>query len=181
MKNALNVTENNLSSLQKAGKTALIQWLMHPGSFMQRLKDHQIMDASIQVLQEDWQLPEDEESMQLAIPPQTPAWIREVLIQSDKQIWMFARTVIPRETVDNEEELQHLKTRALGSVLFNNPNRQRSQFEYFSITTHSLWHKKIAHYLFEIPGELWARRSLFTLNNKSLLLMEVFFPEIELL
>jgi chorismate--pyruvate lyase len=157
-------------------------WLSDPGSFMQRLKNHGITNAQIQILAEGWNAPFEEERRMLNLPISDEAWVREVSIQSDNRIWMYARTVIPQATLTGKERiLQHLKTRSLGSILFSYPDMKRGEFDYFYIDQQSSWYDKIATYL-TMPNEiLSARRSMFTLGDKSLLLTEVFFPEIKLL
>jgi chorismate--pyruvate lyase len=157
----------------------LSDWLLYPGSFMQRLKHHHISDACIDVLKEGWDLPFEEERYRLKLPESRLAWIREVVIYSGSTTWMFARTVIPQKTLTGKEKrLQHLKTRSLGSILFQYPDLIRSDFEIFPIEPETHWEKNIAKYLPIQPETLWARRSEFIVRKKSLLLTEVFFPSI---
>lgn len=128
---------------------------------MQRLVVHGVIDAQIRVLNEGWGLPSTQERLQLSLPNRVVAWVREVSIQSGETVWMFARTVIPQQTLSGKEKiLQRLKNRSLGSVLFNYPDLQRSEFHYF------------------VKEDLPARQSVFCFGGKSLLLTEVFFPAI---
>jgi chorismate lyase len=162
-----------------AHKDDLVAWLLHSGSFMRRLADHGVDNAQIQVLKEGWGLPSLQEQRMLQLPFRTFVWMREVVIQSSDTIWMFARTVIPRVTLSGKErELQHLKTRSLGSVLFRYPDLERSEFDYFILGAEKKLEREVAKYV-TIPDEgLWSRRSVFTLQKKSVLLTEVFFPEV---
>jgi chorismate--pyruvate lyase len=164
---------------QKAASERLSEWLIYSGSFMQRLKQHGVLDAKIEVLREGWYLPDREERMTLDMPFRTFAWVREVSIFSGDKVWMFARTVIPQETLTGEgRELQHLKTRSLGSVLFRYPDLQRSDFDYFFVKEGDARYKKISQAMSVSVDSLCARRSMFILREKSLLLTEVFFPEV---
>jgi chorismate--pyruvate lyase len=157
----------------------LAPWLFDSGSFMSRLKIHGVQNARVRVLREGWSLPTIQERIELNMPARTFAWIREVFIYSDKTIWMFARTVIPVATLTGKElQLRQLKTRSLGSMLFKNPNMQRSEFDFYCVEPETKWHKKIAEYSNLNNESLWARRSLFSLSEKSLLLTEIFFPGI---
>jgi chorismate lyase len=143
----------------------LTTWLLCASSFMQRLKNHGIANARIQVLRENWCMPALDECLKLNIPSRRFALVREVLIDSDEGQWMYARTVIPQTTLTGKERrLRLLKNRSLGSVLFKDPSMVRSPFEFT-----------------RVDGKLWARRSEFHLGNKPLLLTEIFFPGIEFL
>lgn len=156
-----------------------MDWITYPGSFMLKLKQHGINDAKIQILNEGWLLPVNDERIILDIRPRRLAWVREVIIRSGETIWMYARTVIPAKTLTGKERiLQHLKTRSLGSILFSYPEIIRNPFEYFSVEMGSVWHTKLKKKI-DMPREtLPGRRSVFSLREKSLLLTEIFFPSI---
>lgn len=164
---------------------ALRDWLLHPGSFMQRLRDFGVEHTRIEVLQQDWQFPENDEQEKLNISSASDVFVREVLILNEDKMWMFARTVIPRATLTGKlHQLAQLKNRALGSVLFDIPHLERSKFVVAALQPGMQWHEKISHQLAPytiIKSHLWARRSIFSLQNKSLLLTEVFLPDIETL
>jgi chorismate lyase len=148
-------------------------WLTYAGSFMQRLKAHGIRDAKIEVLEQSWQLPHFSERKLLMIDFRSVALVREVLILSEKKIWMYARSLIPRHMIKGEyQQLAHLKTRALGSVLFKNKKIKRSDFEFMCLKNGMTLHEKVKKYIDQ--DTLWARRSLFSNDSKSLLLMEIF-------
>jgi chorismate--pyruvate lyase len=148
----------------------LSTWLLCASSFMQRLKNHGIANARIQVLRESWRMPWQDECQKLNISSRRFALVREVLIDSDEGQWMYARTVIPQMTLTGKERrLGHLKNRSLGSVLFKDPTMTRSPFELTCLP---------AKLLSLASGDLWARRSVFHVSNKPLLLTEIFFPDI---
>ncbi len=155
-------------------------WLFYPGSFMQRLRACGAQNPKVNVLRQQWLFPLLDEKLQLDIPPRTYALVREVLIFSEQKKWMFARTVFPRETLTgNERCLARLKSRSLGSVLFRDPNLQRSEFEIACVHSNTQWYEDITKNCNIRAGEndMWARRSLFVLQHKSLLLTEVFLPD----
>lgn len=153
-------------------------WLLHAGSFMQRLVQHGVSDARIQLLNQRWQLPRPEERQLLDMDFRAYALIREVLILSTGNAWMFARTVFPRHTLTGQQQLARLKNRSLGSVLFKDPALQRSEFAIAYLQPEQRWHANIVQVVGHTLPDLWARRSLFTLQGKSLLLTEVFLPDI---
>ena len=54
------------------------------------------------------------------------AWIREVQLLGDGQPWVFARTLIPADTLRGRgRRLTRLGTRPLGEVLFTDPGVRR--------------------------------------------------------
>lgn len=153
-------------------------WLTHSGSFMERLRSKNIHNAAVSVLSESWSSPELWETDCLG-QCLSDALIREVIIASGEQYWMYARTVIPRETlVGDLSELAHLKNRPLGSVLFNHPLMQRGAFDFIHLQPGMDWHAKVMSYVKRELPALWSRRSIFSIQNKSILLTEVFLPDI---
>lgn len=159
---------------------ALMAWLIHPGSFMRRLKAHGIAQAKVQIVHQGWQYPSRDERKCLLLGERRYAWVREVLIRSHERVWMFARTVIPASTLTGaEQRLKHLKGRALGSVLFKNPGVWRSDFDWVCLEAKHLAFKQLEHYVPLAADAVWGRRSQFYLHDKPLLLEEFFLPDLE--
>jgi len=160
----------------------LKDWLSYPGSFIKRLKEHGITQPKISVLNECWKCPELEEARLLDIKPRLYARVREVLIYSDQGPLMVARTVIPRTTLTGkEQQLAYLKTRSLGSILFKDVSVERTEFEYACIKPSTKEYVRIEKAVDDKASEYWARRSLFYIKNKPLLLTEIFLTKIECL
>ncbi len=157
----------------------LIDWLLDSGSFIKRLKQHSAQLPVVRVLSQQWQCPPVDERALLGIRERQVALVREVLIGSGNDQWMFARTVFPAATLTgSERRLAHLKSRSLGSVLFKNPRVLRSDFELACIKPGMEWHEKIRQVTNIDKKIVWARRSQFFIKQKSLLLTEVFLPAI---
>jgi chorismate--pyruvate lyase len=158
----------------------LSPWLLHAGSFMERLKDQGANNPYIHVLQELWQIPFVSEAALLNLDMHTVTLVREVLILNEKSALMYARTIFPRETLTGkEQELAHLKNRSLGSVLFKDPSLERSEFEIACLQPGMAWHETVKQHVQIESAELWARRSIFCLHGKKILLTEVFLPEMD--
>jgi chorismate--pyruvate lyase len=167
------------SALSESPPAKLIPWLLDPDSFMQRLRQHAIHSAKVQVLEQTWQFPNGSERHSLDLPARQYGLVREVVISSPQQKWMFARTIFPRTTVTgSEQRLGNLKSRALGTLLFNKANTVRGAFEFTVIKSGESWHKKIVQATQVEPPEFWARRSVFSIKHKSLLLCEIFLPDL---
>lgn len=165
---------------QQVGLPAsLTAWMLYAGSFMQNLKDHGVVAPQVKVVRQTWQFPGREESKILAINARRYAMMREVLIQDDGVDLMYARTIFPAATLTGKERsLANLKNRPLGSVLFSNPFVERSEFELACINSKMDLYQKILCYTSVTVENIWARRSVFYIGNKPLLLEEVFLPGI---
>jgi chorismate--pyruvate lyase len=156
----------------------LALWLQDRGSFMQRLQHSGVADALIEVVSERWQLPLREEILRLGLPERRYALVREVLIHSTAGRWMFARTVVPETTLSGpERKLARLQNQSLGSYLFKQKSMLRSRFQWAELETGTLWRHKIQNYLAGWQAKIWARRSVFHVRDKPLLLTEIFLPD----
>lgn len=156
----------------------LQNWLFYQGSFVARLENDGIKKPEIIVLKRHWELPLLSERLALKSHLHHYALVREVLIKSDEKVWMYARTVFPQQTLTGpERQLLFLKNRSLGTVLFNYPHLQRSEFELACLNPGSTWYKKITQFTPLNDEPVWARRSIFIVNNKPILLSEVYLPD----
>jgi chorismate--pyruvate lyase len=157
----------------------LLDWLLDQGSFVERLKAYGVASPRVEVTTQRWQVPMRDERDWLVLPDRVYALVREVFIYSDDIVWMFARSVFPTKSLTGKErQLAHLKNRSLGSVLFKNPSLERSPFELASFHAGMAWYDKINQRVELEASAVWGRRSLFHINNKPLLLSEVFLPSI---
>jgi chorismate--pyruvate lyase len=169
----------SLTALNPSPPRDLLPWLVDPSSFMQRLRNHGVEDAQVKLLRQHWQYPSHSEQKLLGIAPRQYGLMREVVISRPQQGLMFARTVFPRATLSGREQwLARLKNRALGTMLFNNPHASRGPFEYAVISQHDLWQQKMNKVANLSEAYFWARRCVFVLNHKLLLLCEVFLPDL---
>lgn len=115
--------------------------------------------------------PQPEECAVLDAHP--PGWqVREVLLKSAKQPWVFAHSVIP--TSQLLDEITTLGNKPLGKLLFNDPRFTRQPFELCCIKNS----QPLLHTL-GIEGHmtLWGRRSIFRFQGLSMLVAEVFLPD----
>ena len=155
-------------------------WLLDAGSFMQRLRQHGVQAPKVQVIKQIWAMPARNEKIVLDMTTRAYALIREVLIYSAEKKWMYARTVFPAATLTGKQRcLARLKERSLGSILFKDPSLQRSVFDVALLSSHTAINQTICNRLKINPVDLWARRSEFVLHNKSLLLTEIFLPDMK--
>lgn len=86
--------------------------------------------------------------------------IREVVLLGDEQPWIFARSVMSKEIIEQYPNLLSLDTTPLGEFLIEN-QLSRGKLE------------------IAIIDHLYARRSLFTTGDNGILVTEVFLPDFE--
>jgi chorismate--pyruvate lyase len=155
-------------------------WLLAADSMTKRLNTAKQQELSVHCLQQAWQVPFRSETKRLGFSLYKQAVLREVELLFGEDIWIYARSVIPAATLTGKNQwLKKLGTRSLGSVLFRDPLLRRSEFEIAILNpSHQEYQLAVRHVpLKQLPqGELLARRSIFYINHKPLLLTEVFLP-----
>lgn len=139
-------------------------WLFDNGSLTAKLKKYSLGDFRVQLICQEWRIPSLEESTLLAQPTNRLTNIREVLLLCHDAPVVFARTVIPISTLEGENtRLLHLSNKPLGEVIFSDPTSKRGPIEITkTVDTNNC--------------PVWGRRSVFTLNNKPLVVSEFFLP-----
>lgn len=172
--------DESLSQLPKN----LRNWLLDEGSLTARLK-RQCKHFEVMVIGEEQQLCSKQDSSYL-INIGEPIIVREVLLYCDDVPQIFARSILPLKTLTGKEEaLGQLGDQPLGQVLFNNPSLQRQRLELSSFSTHSsvaLLAENLdkASLVSDGSGKrdrnLWGRRSIFIIEDKPLMVSEVFLP-----
>ena len=154
----------------------LKDWLLDEGSLTARLKSR-CDNFKVKVIGEQQQLCSAAEACNL-IKVGEPILVREVILYCDDVQQVFARSLLPLASLTGKEQvLGNLGEQPLGQVLFNNPSLQRLQLELSSFSADSSV-AILATKLTEKPKqELWGRRSIFMLDNKPLMVAEVFLPD----
>lgn len=160
-------------------------WLVDSASLTLRIKklcqSNAMGDFSVRLLRQGMAIPSNDEVQRLSLQSRRYALIREVLLFCGTTPVIFARTVIPIKTLTGpQRQLGHLGNRPLGEFLFSQPGLHRDAMEVAIL--------KNGHQLFDstldslhgqsVPSEVWARRSVFCLREKPLLVAEVFLPDI---
>lgn len=101
---------------------------------------------------------------------------REIMMLCDGTPWLYARTVIPAQTLKLFEQVAELGTRAIGSILFSDVEIQRQAFSFASLDTDSdTLQAATVNTEFEHSPYI-ARRSLFIKQQQPLQLTEIFLP-----
>ena len=155
----------------------LQEWLLDTGSLTQRLLQSCQGKFRVDVVSLKWQRPMRNEARRLGLRLHQRALIREVRLLCNEQPWVFARTVIPFRTLKGAlRYLVRLGTRPLGAVLFADPHMQREELELACINRNmSLFESAMPNGTANTSC-IWGRRSVFYLENKPLLVSEIFLP-----
>jgi chorismate--pyruvate lyase len=112
-----------------------------------------------------------------AIPAGEEVLVREVLLYCDDKPQVFARSLLPLSSLTGAEQaLADLGSQSLGQVLFNNPSLERKVIEIAEFDLTSSVGKLADNLQLNITHALWGRRSIFVLENKPLMVAEVFLP-----
>ncbi len=152
-------------------------WLLDPTSTTKRFREAGGETFVVQVLYQDWKKIYPSERQILEFPDDDLGFVREVMIYCKGEAWMFARCVFPGASLTGENAYlpSALDERPLGDLLYCDPSLQRSPFELALLEKGSC--EFDAPDLVPFFDELlWARRSVFLLRTKPLLLTEVFLP-----
>lgn len=157
-------------------------WLRARRSLTVRLRRSCGDAFSVHVLAEGWHRPMPDEARRLRIRVGRLAWIREVLLKCGDCPVMYARTVVPEDSLrGRNREIRRLGDRPLGEVLFAGRGTRRSTPEVAHVgRDHWLLYRvrSAASEGVALPERLWSRRVVHRLRGKPLLLSEVFFPEL---
>jgi chorismate--pyruvate lyase len=153
-------------------------WLMDRGSLTERLLDASDGQFKVQVLNQSLQRPSLSERRALSLPEHRLALVREVILSGRGLPWVFARSVIPLQTLTGRlRKLRHLDSRPLGALLFSDPSMGREPLQWACIEPNG---QSLSEQLAPLDKRAWGRRSVFKLSGKPLLVCEVFLPSFSL-
>jgi len=158
----------------------LQDWLLDPNSLTARLKSH-CQQFRVELLGQRVEPCQKSEAVAL-IPEGEPVLVREVLLYCDVKPQVFARSLLPLSSLTGDEQvLASLGTQSLGQVLFNNPSLERQTIEVAEFDENSTVVKfaeklSLTKHNDLAQSSLWGRRSIFVLENKPLMVAEVFLP-----
>jgi len=151
-------------------------WLLDHGSLTQRLIQASNGAFQVRKLRQGWQYPTPSEAACLGIKPRQLAFVREVELLCHNEPWVYARSVFPQTTLTGRlRSLKKLDTRPLGALLFSEPSMRRSHFEVAALNYPDLTN----YFTSESNHFAWGRRSLFFIDEKPILVAEIFLPALE--
>lgn len=146
-------------------------WLLADGSLTQLLIAASAGEFRVERVMQEWQRPTLSEARLLQIDPSQHALIREVILWGCGQPWVYARSVMPSHSLRGDlRRLRKLQNSSLGALLFRFPQLQRTPFE-LAVETGALSVSSHTH------NALWARRSRFSINDRALIVGEIFLDD----
>ncbi|MBV2236009.1 MAG: chorismate lyase [Sterolibacterium sp.] len=156
-------------------------WLSDEGSLTARLRTHSRC-FEVRVLRQAVLPPLRDERAALGLGVREHARVREVVLMADGVPRVFAHSVLALGDARGPWcSLAGMGTRSLGALLFADRRIRRSPLAFRRLDArHPLYRAAIraAGIRAESAPFLWARRSVFTRSGKSLMVCEVFLPEV---
>ncbi|MCU7806773.1 MAG: chorismate lyase [Candidatus Thiodiazotropha sp. (ex Semelilucina semeliformis)] len=135
----------------------------------------------VRLLHQGWGRPLNSERKVMKTRRGVITLVREVELLCDEQPWVFARTLIPATSLQRSvRRLTQLGEKPLGAVLFSDPKVHRGVTQIARLQPkHPLFDAACIH-IDDRPEMLWARRTMFYLAGRPLLVNEIFLPDIPL-
>lgn len=164
------------STIELPAKIA--KWLLFPGSFTKRVQNFiKNEKMHIHVLREDLEIAK-RSSYEFLLFNCRYIYAREIQIFLGSHLAMYARSVIPKDgMLIYKRQFRGLGRRPLGNMLFSSDVFTRSPFEIAKIMpSEQEFHLALSSKTPQ-PHFLWARRSVFSIQQEFLLLNEVFSPD----
>ncbi|MCP5017600.1 MAG: chorismate lyase [Ketobacter sp.] len=147
-------------------------WLLDRGSLTRRLIHASDGAFRVKLLRQGHQMATDHEREALQLQQRSWPFLREVALLCHEQPWVFARTVIPVETLQGPARaLTRLGSKPLGAVLFNHPHVRRGPIAVYRLDAARVSQD------FAGQGSIWGRQSVFYLYDKPLLVSEYFLHD----
>lgn len=157
----------------------LLFWLRDAKSLTYHLKELSKGQFSVDLLSYGKKRPLRDERNLLGLSEYGNAFVRQVRLLCAGQAVVFARTVIPEDTLSGKYRLlTRLGTRPLGELLFSDKSMVRSCVEVAAFPVNDRLFRGVDFDRGEGITTLWGRRSVYYLENKPLLVSEFFLPRI---
>jgi len=155
-------------------KPNIASWLFDHNSLTKKLES-QFNDFYVEVKQQVNIKPNTQLSP--LFNEETRILVREVFLHCEHKPVVFAQTEIPFSTLTEQQStLAEIGEQSLGNILFQDPTMLRGQIEVTEFEIGSPFHQLATDLHQPVEHSLWARRSLFYINNKPLLVTELFLP-----
>ncbi len=152
-------------------------WIYEPESITRRLRCLYNNQVDVEILFHHHSLPFLSENQLLRQSNKQYSLIREVMLRSNGSPLILARTVIPKRTLHGAQRiLSRLGNKPLGEVIFSYPKLQRLEMQVCKIEP-SQWCPEIKNRI-DLNHPIWARRTIYAIKNRQLLVSEFFLPEI---
>ena len=156
-------------------------WLTNTGSLTRRLQHYNKNGFSVDLLANSWIRALPDECRRLNIDFNALCYQREVRLLNGDSANVYARTIVPMATYQSmKHRFNHLGNQSLGEWLFTDPTVERGAIEVTALSR-GQWLYEMAVLSEPVrPERLWARRSVFYIETRPLLVNEIFLSKMEL-
>lgn len=169
---------NKEASQQTISEKRVYPFLYHENSLTRFIQQHCSGLFNLELISEEWQQPIRNEADLLSLTDNDTAFIRKVFLKDDEQLLVYARSIIPEKTLSgNNKRLLEMGKQPLGDFLFNDDSTYRDVMRYAIIPVDCELHAEATNGS-DVTSELWGRQSLFYIEQKPLLVTEIFLPAI---
>lgn len=153
----------------------LSDWLLNPESLTARLKSR-CESFRVEVLgQQVETCSAAEANDDISIGEEV--LVREVVLWCDDTPQVFARSLLPLRSLTGEQQaLAHLGTQPLGQVIFNQSNMTRKVFQIAKLANTPTLTSLLDSLSVKPSDEVYARRSVFVIDDKPFMVAEAFLP-----
>lgn len=151
-----------------------LPWLFDASSLTARLIEHCDNNFSVCVISQNWQKLNTDEAAAMTLKHVHSALVRQVLLCRGDERLVYARTVIPKTTIQGaQRRYANMGNRPLGAMLFADRTMRREAVEVSMLPA-----KHAANQYASLKQPIWGRRSVFRVANRPLLVSEYFLSEI---
>lgn len=178
--NSVEPVWRNRGSLRRSAVSQEMRtWLFNDTSLTARLVANCKEVFRVEVLRQRYARVQRNEERLLNMPHRQRALLREVYLYCGAVRVVYARSIIPLSTLTGRQrQLAHLGERPLGGFLFSCPSMRRGQVQLAEIYPGNPVYNRAMNDLQQTSETLWGRRSVFRLQNKPLIVAEIFLPGI---
>lgn len=156
-------------------------WLTDAGSLTARIRAR-CCRLDVRVLTQRLAQPHPDEAILLGLRAGEVAWLREVLLVADGVPVVYARSILPRHNLRGGWRLfSGIGNRPLGAALFADPRISREPLTCLRLDRRDARYHRALATSGAAATTLWARRSVFRLKRRSLMVCEIFLPAIKTL
>lgn len=153
-------------------------WLINRGSLTRQIESR-CHSYAVKNVQQRYDKANLDEIFSMGLHPDAMVLLREVNLFCGNTPLVFAHSVLPLGSLQGEwHGLAKLGSKPLGRALFADPRIKRTPLEYKKLRRHHALYQRACRIIDHSPVHLWARRSIFSLRQKKIMVTEVFLPGI---
>ena len=155
-----------------------LRWLTDRGSLTRRLQAR-CPAFSVRAVHQRLDNPCRDEMSLIKSRRKERVVVREVYLYCHETPVVFAHSVLKRRSLRGAwRSISQQGVKPLAAALFANPLVKRTPLYFKKLTLHHELYPRACRLLKTLPNHLWARRSVFILRGRPIMVTEVFLPAI---